>query len=136
MIHPPVISNSSPLMTFVSHNSYTNKSLPMLVKVKTGEKKMARTKKENVLNVLGELQTKITQRRQSISNVLQEIPPKRGGHREGAGRPLLGDAPTSERVIFRLTKEQSLLLQQKTEEGESPNQAARRILLKTLAEKK
>ncbi|MCK6512539.1 hypothetical protein L6R29_21630 [Myxococcota bacterium] len=95
-----------------------------------------KTRKENALDVLGELQKNIHQRGQNISKALESLQPKRGGQREGAGRPLIGEAPTSERVIFRLTKEQLKLLEQKTEDGESPNQAARRMLLELLSEEK
>lgn len=95
-----------------------------------------KTRKENALDMIEEFQKNIHQRSQNISKALESLQPKRGGQREGAGRPLIGEVPTSERVIFRLTKEQLRLLEEKTEDGESPNQAARRILLNLLSEKK
>lgn len=58
----------------------------------------------------------------------------RGGRREGAGRkPVLGE-PATERLAFRITPLQAKLLAEQREVGESPNQAARRILLEKLAE--
>ncbi len=95
-----------------------------------------KTRKENASDVLEDFPKKLHQRTQTIASALEALQPKRGGHRQGAGRPLLGDAPTSERVIFRLTQEQRQLLEEHTMSDESPNQAARRLLLHALRQKK
>lgn len=53
---------------------------------------------------------------------------KRGGKRDGAGRPCRGDEPASERVVFRITPEERDALLELADDGESHHQAARGII--------
>ncbi len=56
-----------------------------------------------------------------------------GGARDGAGRPAQeAGTQASERIIFRVTGAQALLLDEHASEEESRNQTARRLLLGVL----
>lgn len=55
-----------------------------------------------------------------------------GGAREGAGGPTIMGEPASERLAFRITKQQAKAIDAMRHPGESRNQAARRILLDTI----
>lgn len=94
----------------------------------------AKDRKERAGTVVGELQQRLEQSSAELKKALGGLQPrkKRGGARPGAGRPLKKGVPASERVIFRLTPDEIELLKGECQEGESPNQAARRVLLGAL----
>ena len=83
---------------------------------------------------LKQLEEHLSQGTTVLQKALDKLQPRkgRGGVRPGAGRPTKGDSPASERVIFRLTPQQTALLEKSSIVGESPNQTARRVLLETL----
>ena len=96
---------------------------------------IAKERKENANLALKQLEERLAQGSSALQEVLAQLQPRkgRGGVRPGAGRPIKGTAPASERVIFRLTPEEATLLEKFCLDGESPNQTARRVLLETLA---
>jgi len=53
----------------------------------------------------------------------------RGGRREGAGRAPVFDSPATKQVSFRVTEKQHETLASFAQSGETPNQAARRIII-------
>ena len=95
----------------------------------------AKERKERASLALKQLEERLAKGSTALQDTLAKLQPRkgRGGVRPGAGRPTKGDAPASERVIFRLTPEETSLLGKFRQDGESTNQTARRVLLETLA---
>ena len=91
-------------------------------------------RKKQANRVLEELEERLSQGTTVLQKALDKLQPRkgRGGVRPGAGRPTKGEFPASERVIFRLTPQQTALLEKSSLAGESQNQTARRVLLESL----
>ena len=94
----------------------------------------ANERKEKSSLALKQLEERLAKGSSSLQDALAKLQPRkgRGGARPGAGRPPKGEVPASERVIFRLTPEESSLLERFRQDGESTHQTARRVLLETL----
>jgi hypothetical protein len=94
----------------------------------------AKERKEKAILAVEQLEKRLAQGSSTLQEALARLQPRkgRGGLRPGAGRPTKGEAPASERVIFRLTPEEAALLDKFRQLGESTNQTARRVLLETL----
>lgn len=82
------------------------------------------------LDLIEEAQTVIKRLDRKKSN--RKAGETRGGARPGAGAPAKMGEPATERLAFRITPTQAAALDDRMQEGESRNQAARRLLLDLL----
>jgi predicted HicB family RNase H-like nuclease len=95
--------------------------------------KIPKDQRKEALQAIVDLEKKQKASFEPVKQALEELRKtaekrkSRGGARTGAGRKKV-EKPASEKIIFRLTEDDTKALEKYKEEGESLNQTARRLL--------